>query len=174
MIDDARRRQRRRRLVLSLVALAGALVAAVIVAERPATEPPASQSAAPPPAPATLLPWKSVLTRVPYMGVACSTPNSTACNRIGLAVWLKRRAVAVDATVVGRRIALGIEHWSRGRRVFVGYLRGPGVGAELGIPPGTYWEGNPTPYRVVRLRISYRDGRREQTRVRVPLMAGWG
>jgi hypothetical protein len=158
----------------ALVALLVAAAAALLVAERPADQPPAQPSAASPPPPTTLVPWRRVLTRVPYMGVACSTPNSPACNRVGLAVWLKRPALAVDATLVGRHVALDNQQWSRGRRMFAGFLRGPGVGASLGIPPGIRWEGNPTPFAFVRLRISYRDGGLEQTRVRVPLMAGWG
>lgn len=178
VIKDARRRQRRRRVAL-LVGVAAALAVVVLVAERPVDEPPAPPAAAPPAPPTKLLPWTRVLTRVPYMGVACSTPSSTACHRIGLAVWLKRPAVAVDATLVGRRLPLDSKDWwgrsgPRGRRMFVGYLRGPDVNAKLGIPPVSHWEGAPTPLRVVRLRISYRDGAREKTRVRVPLMAGWG
>jgi hypothetical protein len=170
VIDDARRRQRRRRVALASVALVAAAIALVLPASEPSAPP-----ARPPTQPAArLVGWKTVLTRVPYMGVACTTPNSTRCERVGLAVWLRRPAAAVSATVVGRRFALHDEHWrARTGEVFAGYVHGPGLGRRLGIPYGD-WQGNPTPYALVRVRVLYRHGARVTTRVRVPLMAGWG
>jgi hypothetical protein len=170
VIDDARRRQRRRRAVVAVIAL----VVAVIALARPASEPSAPPVRPPDQPAAQLVGWKAVLTRVPYMGVACTTPNSTTCERIGLAVWLRHPAAVVSATVVGQRFALHDEHWrARAGEVFAGYLHMRGLGRRLGIPYG-HWKGNPTPYAVVRVRVRYRHGARVTTRVRVPLMAGWG
>lgn len=42
----------------------------------------------------------AVFVKDPYMGVSCRTPSSTACGRVGLAVWLARRAT-VTATIDG-------------------------------------------------------------------------
>ena len=41
-----------------------------------------------------------------YMGVACSKPNSIACDRIGLAVWLPRRPARLTAFIAGRKLTL--------------------------------------------------------------------
>jgi hypothetical protein len=179
VIDDARRRQHRRRLVVSLTALVAALVAAVIVAERPADEPPAPSAAPSPPPAAPQVPWRSVLDGKPFMGASCSTPNSTSCGRFGVAVWLKRPARAIDATVLDRHIALDNKQWSgpvrnHKRKMFAGFLRGADLGGRLGVPPGVVWEGDPIPYVLVRLRIDYGKGAPVLTQARVPLRPGWG
>lgn len=49
---------------------------------------------------------RQVLARAPYMGVACPTPNSIACDRIGLAIWLKEPARTVTATIAGHHLRL--------------------------------------------------------------------
>ena len=38
----------------------------------------------------------------PSMGVACHVPNWIGCDRVGLAVWLRRPAIAVSATIPAR------------------------------------------------------------------------
>lgn len=180
VIDDGRRRQRRRRLG-SLAVLIAALVAAAVVAERPAGE----QSARQPEAasrPLKLVAPSVVLSRSPYMGVACRTPNWTACDRIGLAVWLKRPAVAMTAVIGGRRLPLdSLDLWERQwilarhgqrRTMFSGYLSRAGLRSKYHIP--SRWMGNPTPQPLVRLRIDDGRGGLFETRVRVDLMAGWG
>src|SRR5437763_4253188 len=141
VIDDARRRQRRRRLGL-LAALMAGLLAAVLVLEgsprapvAPLQRPPA---AAPQP-PAEVVGWRVVLSREPYMGVSCGTPNSTACDRLGLAVWLKSPALRVSATLLGRRFALADRAWSgparrAGRRMFAGFLAHAGLSSKLRLP----------------------------------------
>jgi hypothetical protein len=176
VIDDARRRQRRRRRIQLLAAI-GALVAAVILVALRAEEPTTTPRAAMPPPPAGV-PWSTVLTRKPFMGASCATPNSTACGRFGLAVWLKRPATAVDATILDRHFALDNRQWSgpvraHKRKMFAGFLREAGLAGKLGVPPGV-WEGDPIPYVLVRLRIDYGRGAPVPTQARVPLRPGWG
>ncbi len=121
-----------------------------------------------------------VVEREPYLGVACRTPNSIACDRVGLALWLATPAARVTATIGGRTFALDDETWSDPRGdLHIGYLRRAGLSGTgpLGVTP------DEPPERLVRadaarplvhLRITRRDGRTETTRVRVGLHPGWG
>src|SRR4051794_14398164 len=82
--------------------------------------------------PANVVPAKTVFSKSPYMGVSCSTPNSTACDRFGLAVWLRRPAVAVDAEVGGRWLSLDDQQWSgpvrhHKRKMFAGFMHHAGL-----------------------------------------------
>jgi hypothetical protein len=177
VIDDARGRQRRRRRI-ELLAAIGALVAGVILFAPRADEPTTPPRAATPPPPAGV-PWRTVLTSKPFMGASCPTPNSTACGRFGVAVWLKRPARAVEATILDRHFALDNRQWSgpvhaHKRKMFAGFVREAGLGGKLGVPPGVLWEGDPIPYVLVRLRIDYGRGAPVLTQARVPLRPGWG
>jgi hypothetical protein len=181
VIDDARRRQRRRR-VASLALVLAALVAASLVIEDRAGEQPAPQPEPATPA-ARLVAPSAVLSRTPYMGVSCTTPNSTRCDRLGLAVWLKRPAVAVSAEIHGRPFALdnrdslderqsiAAAHGKR-RTQFIGYLDRAKLRSTYHLPPD--WMGAGTPEPLVRLRVDEGRGGPLETRVPVPLMAGWG
>jgi hypothetical protein len=183
VIDDARRRQRRRWLAsLALVLLA--VAAATVVAERPAGEP--IRQPAPPPAAARLqvreVAPSAVLSRSPYMGVACPTPNSTRCDRLGLSVWLKRPAAEVTAVIGGRPVPLDSDwiddrqsilaaHGKR-RTQFSGFLQPAGLRSRYHLP--THWTGRGTPQPGVRLSIDDGLGHLFKTRLRVDMMAGWG
>lgn len=139
----------------------------------------------------------NVLARSPYLGVRCPIANSIACDRVGLAVWLKRPAVSVTATVAGARLNLdwfGDERRIHGvpRRDFDGYLRPAGIVSRLHVRPveGTevltvnghtrlvnshqMWFGAGNAQALVRLTIRYPDGRTRTTQLRVGLAAGWG
>jgi hypothetical protein len=171
VIDDARRRQRRRWLGWIAVGLV-AVVALVLTLDRPARDQPA-----PPGPPVHFVPPSRVLARAPYVGVSCSIPNSTRCDDLGLAVWLKRPAVAVNAEMARRRFSLDDRQWSgpvrhHRRRMFAGFLRGAGLGQTFRLPPS--WEGQPARSAVVRVRIDYGRGVVVETRVRVSLSPGWG
>jgi hypothetical protein len=179
-IDQDRRRQRRRRVVtgVALIAAAGIAiaVAAVLRETKAGPPPPIRLSAVEAPG--------HVFNRQPYMGVACPVANSIACDRIGLAVWLRRPALTVTATIAGERLAL---NW-RGDRpplsagqhphtAFDGFLRPAGIVAHLhvtGVTGGWRWLGNSAPSPLVRFRIDYGHGRIVQTQERVMLAAGWG
>jgi len=173
VIDDARRRQRRRRLGWSAVFLAA--LAAFAFAR---TEPTGDRPPGPPRAVRFAAPGR-VFSREPSMGVSCSTPNSTACDQIGLAVWLKRPALAVSAEIRGRHFSLSDRSLStpivnHRRKDFTGYLRGIGLKRRYHLP--VHWEGAAQPpiRPAVRVRIDYGSGPLVETRFRVWLRAGWG
>ena len=46
------------------------------------------------------------LPRNPYLGLRCDYPRRASCGRVGLAVWLGRRARSVSATVDGHDFRL--------------------------------------------------------------------
>src|SRR3954453_23491694 len=59
-------------------------------------------------------------------------PNSFACDRVGLAVWLREPAVKVDAEIAGQRLQLDDPEWSgpakEGQRAeFAGFLQPAGL-----------------------------------------------
>ena len=128
------------------------------------------------------------LAQQPYAGVRCPGPNSIACDRIGLAVWLVRPAIRLTATVAGKPIRMAIpSRFRKGRGsyycahncYFEGALHPAGLltSGPLHIRPDAgkyYWEGrHPRPLRV-RLVAFYRDGSRAATTVRIWLRPGWG
>lgn len=111
------------------------------------------------------------------MGVSCGTPNSTACDRVGLGVWLKRPALAVNAEIHGHQFSLSDRSLStpirnHRRKDFAGYLRGFGLKRRYHLP--VHWLGATPVHPAVRLRIDYGQGPLVETRLRVWLMAGWG
>ena len=171
LIGEARQRQRFRRRRQGLVLLiAAALAAGLIVALRPG---PTAMPATTSPRPSASLPSWTVLSRSPYMGITCHK----SCGSVGLAVWLTRPASSVRATIDGARLTL---HRFGNPRIpgteFAGYLR-PGVIPGLGVDRGTgivTWQGAGMPRPAVRLSIGEPDGLRAVTRMRVPVMAGWG
>jgi hypothetical protein len=134
-------------------------------------------------------PESDVLARDPYMGISCGIPNSIACDRVGLSVWLRQPAVAVTATIAGAPVRLDDRQWSGPRRngqrtLFSGFLQPAGIISRLHVKPDpgspTTWEANravpavlPPPANV-RLRIDYGHGRVVVTQTRVELHAGWG
>jgi hypothetical protein len=131
------------------------------------------------PSTATVAP-DAVLAREPYMGVSCPRPDTIRCDRVGLAVWLKRPARRVNATVAGRPFALDDPHWSAlpggdGRKMFAGFLQRAGVRERLHVTPsrGEHYWGIEPPFPVVTLRIDYGD-RIVKTTLQVRLMSGWG
>lgn len=108
------------------------------------------------------------LARDPYVGVACHQPNSTACGRIGIAVWLARRhATRVDATLAGVHVRLAPPDAVGG--FWVGFVRLPL--RSIGLPAS--WTGAPPERLTLRLRIRYPSGWQSGTR-RLYLHSGWG
>jgi hypothetical protein len=117
------------------------------------------------------------------MGVSCRIPNSFACDRIGLAVWLREPAVRVSAAIADRRFELDDPSWSGRpadgrRRMFAGFLQPAGlldgplkVTADDGPDR---WIGRTPVSADVRLWITYDDHRTAVTTVDIGLAAGWG
>lgn len=124
----------------------------------------------------------AVFSQDPYMGVACHVPNSVACDRVGLAVWLRRPAIAVSATIAGAPLKLNDPQWSSpirdGRRtMFAGFLQPAGLTTRLHVIPESktpVWLGNNAPTPLVRFRIDYGHGQIVATQANVWLSAGWG
>jgi hypothetical protein len=117
------------------------------------------------------------------MGVSCRIPNWFGCDRVGLAVWLRRPALAVSATVGGRPLRLDDRTWSGPphtgeRKMFAGFLHPAGLrsGPLRVIPDGgsNRWYGRHPVTATVRLVVRRRSGRTDRTTVRVPLSTGWG
>jgi hypothetical protein len=123
-----------------------------------------------------------------YMGVSCGKPNSIRCDRVGLAVWLPRRARRLEASIGGRPLEL---RWGRTddatdygatkhRRVqyYEGFLQPAGlIDGPLRIHPdgGRYhWTGRVPVSAQVRLIARYRGGKAKRRTLSVPLAAGWG
>lgn len=134
-----------------------------------------------PEAPPPNEPAANVLSRPPYLGVACPVPNSIACDRVGLAVWLRRPARRVVATIGQRRFALDDERWRHDTRgdAHIGYLQPAGL---RGDGPLAVRADEP-PHRLVRggavrplvtLRITRAGGATVVTRTRAGLHPGWG
>jgi hypothetical protein len=194
LLDEAweHRRHRYRRFGIALVA-AGAITALVSVAlshghglAASSTAPRADEVAS-----------STVLSKAPYMGVRCPIANSIACDRVGLAVWLKRPAVSVTATIAGE--PLNLDWFGEERRIhgvahrdFDGYLQPAGIVSRLHVRPaeGTealtknghtrlvnshqMWFGAGNAQPLVRLTIRYPDGKTLTTQLHVGLGAGWG
>ncbi len=128
------------------------------------------------------------------MGVACPQPNAIACDRVGLAIWLKRPAISVNATIAGQPLKLD---WfgeetriasHKPRTAFDGYLQPAGLTTRLHVKPtegpsidpvcgcqvGPIWYGANAPDPIVQLQIEYPNHTRVVTQLHVGLAAGWG
>ena len=152
--------------------VASATAGALVVVATAGEPPPRRQSAAPtatPPEPHRVRP-RALLDRAPYLGVACDRASSTRCDRVGLAVWVRRDLDSLRGRVGHRAIALDYVGRGGSAAMFVGYLRPAGL-RELGIP--IHWEGAHAP--SIRVRLWASDASRTTTTsTRVPLRAGWG
>jgi hypothetical protein len=193
VIETARRRQHRRRLRLALaLVLAIAIGAAVANSLRGAQH--TAKVNGRPVRGLPLLAPAAVLSQNPYMGVACPQPNAIACDRVGLAVWLKRPAISVNATMGGqplKRDWFGEQpHFAtnKPRTAFDGYLQpaglitrlhvkpteGPSIDPVCGCRVGPIWYGANAPEPIVHLQIEYPNHTRVATQLHVGLAAGWG
>ena len=203
IIEEAWQHRRRRHRALGAIAAAtitaatitaATITAAAIVITTVGHSSPSGSSA---PAP-TVLAASAVLSRPPYMGVRCPGANSIACDRVGLAVWLKSPAVSVTATIAG--VPLVLNHrdeflWPDDppHTSFDGFLQPAGIvsrlhvhvlpvdGTEIkrlrhqGIPVGRQtWLGEGSAGAPVRLTIHEPGGRTVITHVYVGLRPGWG
>jgi hypothetical protein len=163
--------------VVLAIAIAAAFVAGCGGDDAPRSD---GESSADPPVPASA---EQVLSRDPYMGVSCRTPNTFACDRVGLAVWLREPAVGVEAAIAGRAFELDDPEWSGpvddgGRRLFAGFLQPAGlidgplqVTADAGPDR---WIGRQAISATVDLRIVRDGGTTTTTSVEVQLSPGWG
>ena len=168
---------------------AGAIVIATVGQRSP------SGSSVPAP---TVVAASTVLSRPPYMGVRCPGANSIRCDRVGLAVWLKRPAGSVTATIAGAPLVLNHHDdflWpgDRPHTEFDGSLQPAGIVSRLhvhvvpvhgklarqlrhdGVPVGRQaWFGEGSAGAPVQLTIHETDRRTVITHVYVGLRPGWG
>jgi hypothetical protein len=118
------------------------------------------------------------LRRAPYLGVRCPTPNSIACDRVGLAVWLRGPARRLTATIDGRRFVLRPPATRRGS--WEGALRPAGLlcpGAALHVIPDDgplRWKGRRSVRAVVHLSAIEPGGAKAFADVAIDLHAGYG
>ncbi len=127
-------------------------------------------------------PSSALFSKDPYMGVACHVPNVIACDRVGLGVWLRRPAIAVDATIAGAPLNLNDPQWSgpiraRRRTMFAGFLQPAELTIRRQVIPGSktpVWLGNDAPHtaRTVPHRLRQRSDHRHPNERW--LSAGWG
>jgi hypothetical protein len=174
-------RHKRHRSSAIAALVAAALVAALAVVVWRGLGP--TQRSANQPAHSALVAASTVLSKPPYLGVRCPIPNSVACDRVALAVWLRHPAMSVTATIAGEPLTLNDPRPVTGpaglpRRVFDGNLQPAGIVSRLHVHPvsasSQKWLGADAPAPVVRLMIHYPGGRVVVTRLRVPLSAGYG
>ena len=172
VVDDARARQCRRVTIVAVLAICAAFAAGLIArTETPPT------TRAPTFRPPTRVAAGAVFSQAPDMGVAC---HAGACDSVGLAVWLRRPAVSVSATVAGH--PFGLTTWqarpftpSTPRRMFVGYLAPLRLITNVRlVGPPSAWPTTNSPSPLVSLRIIYGGGRIVTTRLRIPIQPGWG
>jgi hypothetical protein len=180
VIKEARRRQRRRRATVAFVIVLAAL--GVVVAFGRSGRPlRASGPGTGRPGPVLALDNDALFSQPPYMGVSCGVPNSIACDRIGLTVWLRSPARAVAATIAGRTFRLDNPTWSGAlhhglRTAFAGFVQPAGITTRLGVTTeqGTHWDGSDGPDPLVVLTIARPGQPATQAWVAVHLTAGWG
>jgi len=181
LIEEAKRRARRRRSRNAAIIFAVLLVAGGIYLafdHGGAQTPPLPRAASK----AGGASVKEILRRDPYMGVSCRVPNSFACNRVGLAVWLREPAVRVRAAIAGRAFSLDDPQWSgraqHERRTFAGFLQPAGlIDGPLQVTPDAgpdRWIGREPVSAPVKLWIVRDHGPPITTTVHVRLMPGWG
>jgi hypothetical protein len=124
-----------------------------------------------------------LLSREPYVGVSCRISNSFACDRVGLAVWLRTPAVRVDAAIAARGLELDDPDWSGPvedgeRRMFAGFLQPAGlIDGPLEVTPDAgpdRWIGREPVSATVDLWIVREGGAMDATSVDVRLSPGWG
>jgi hypothetical protein len=195
IIEQARRRARKRRLIYAAAAATLLLTIAVVLALSRGSSRVADHAR---PTPTWIAPAAHLaLARSPYIGVSCRTPNSIACDRVGLAVWLKRPAARLTASINGRTVAMRVpcgsarynaESCSRYCRhvardepcgtLFEGFLRPAGLlSGSLRVQPDRgryYWIGKHEAVGTVRILATYRDGKTATITKRVRVNAGWG
>ena len=161
VIAAARERARRRRLLVALaavLALSIALVGSLLPRGAGPRERGAQDAA------------QLFAAQPPYLGIACRTPNSTACGRVGVAVWMRRHVGQLVASIDRQTIALRDSTSGPARvRTYVGYVHL--TTSDLRLLP--HWTGNPARSLILRLRARF-NGRSIERTLRLQLHPGWG
>jgi len=178
------RRQRRRRLAVVVLPIAVGVIALIVAAGRDGPSTRRSSRSGSGPAAMKAESPHAVFAQTPYMGVACHIPNSITCDRVGLAVWLRRPATVTATIAAATPIRLDAPHWTYFVRdhgqdlyVYAGFLQ-PAHITRLGLVPESKWTsswfGTNAPSPFVRFRVDYGRGNIVTTQEHVFLSAGWG
>lgn len=182
LFDEAWQRARRRRLgTLGAVGLLVVALAAVLASR--GTEPRDRAR------PASPRPSVLALPKPPGIGVACpAAPNSIACDRVGIAVWMSTTPALpahLVATIGGRSVELRDltdAAYCASRRpcshFYTGYLHHAGLlDGALKVQPdqGRYrWYGRHPVTATMRITAITANGARAITTRHVELAPGWG
>jgi hypothetical protein len=116
----------------------------------------------------------------PFMGVACRSPGSVACDRVAVYVSSSLFAESVRVTIAGRRLELPRKTGlgPDGRGTFEGFLQPAGLRngrLRVRTAPGTArWIGEPPVSAPMRVDVRFRGGRRASRTFRVRLSPGYG
>jgi hypothetical protein len=176
----------RRRIGVALFAAAAVAGVLAILSSSGGTPTARPSGALPFSGPGIVEPAAAAFLQSPSMGVACPIPNSIACDRLGLAVWLTRRATVTATIADGPRIRLDDPHWSyfvrdHGRAIYVytGFLQPAGFTTRFHIIPKAdtqTWDGSTShaPSPLVHFRIDYGLDDIVFTQTHVLLRPGWG
>jgi protein MpaA len=112
------------------------------------------------------------LAHRPYMGVACRTPNSIECDRVGLAVYLPKRRPAehLAASINGQALKMSVPAGVATHGIyFEGFLHPAGLkSGRLKVTAG-----QPV-FAKVRITAYYRDRPARSTTRHLALAPGWG
>ena len=97
----------------------------------------------------------------PYLGVACGTANSIACDRVGVGVNIASAAL-VMVEVAGRLVTLSPPTDAPDDHLWLGYLYNAGLRhgpLDVRIPPNaTRWFGTPEVQPPVTIDVFFADG----------------
>jgi hypothetical protein len=193
LFDEAweHRRRRYRSFGIGVLTAAGLAVALVILIRDSGSNAGRTRPAS---TASTVVAPSFALSKPAAMGVSCPGASSRECDRVGVAVWLKRPAVSVTATIRGVRFPLDnpddLVDTGTGR-AFDGYLQSAGILSRLHVRAEN---GNLIPFGrghararvadqirvkghpLVPVQLTIRDhaGQTFTTHLRVLLMAGWG
>jgi hypothetical protein len=120
-----------------------------------------------------------LLSREPGIAVACHQPNSIACDRVAIGVWLRRAACGVSASIAGRIVRLhpgGLG--GSGPLYWEGYLQPAGLlSGPLRVVPDAgryFWEGSHPKEVTVLITVRRRHSPPATVTQRLTLGAGWG
>jgi len=162
VIDAARQRQRRRRVALAVLLAVAAVAGLVADRVRSPSPRPAAPAAS---SPARIVTPEQIFTQNPYMGMVCRVASPSACDRIGLAVFLSRPA-RVTATVAGLALRLNDPTWSITER----------NGAHAEYRYAGFLESREPPERssAVSFRMDFGNGNIVITHDQLIVEPGWG
>jgi hypothetical protein len=127
--------------------------------------------------PAAVAPRRLQSTAFPYLGIACGSPNSIACDRVGVGVNIDA-ATLVMVEVAGRFVTLSPPTDAPNDHLWLGYLYGAGLRhgpLDVHISPhATRWLGTPEVQPPVTVYAFFQDGTVGTLTGRGFLHAGFG